>query len=157
MPTKLLLLQKYVFTSILCILCLIYTYIKQCIYCNHILIWVERDFCRSSHPTPLQWTGTPTATSCCSERHPAWPTAWVKSQCKSHHYFFQWHTELCQNSRLTLFCLLLGRSPLGASLPIYLNSKHATFAEPLLSPPYITHSCLNCSSLIRTSIPRQQK
>ena len=27
----------------------------------------------SSSPTPLQWTGTPTARSGCSEPHPAWP------------------------------------------------------------------------------------
>jgi len=40
---------------------------------SHRIIWFGRDSQRSSSPTPLQWTGTRTARSGCSEPCPAWP------------------------------------------------------------------------------------
>lgn len=39
---------------------------------NHRIVWAGRDLWRPSGPSPLQWTGIPTATSGYSELHPAW-------------------------------------------------------------------------------------
>ena len=40
---------------------------------SHRIVWIERDLQKSSSPTPLQWTGTPTARPGCSEPSSAWP------------------------------------------------------------------------------------
>jgi len=45
------------------------------------LLELEGTLKRPPSPTPLQWTGMPTATSGCSEPHPAWP--WM-SPCIGH-------------------------------------------------------------------------
>ena len=45
---------------------------------NHRIIWVGRDLWRSPSPTPLQWTGIPTARSGCSVLHPAW--SWMSQE-----------------------------------------------------------------------------
>ena len=37
------------------------------------MAWVGRDLSRSSSPSPLQWAGTSSTRSSCSEPYPTWP------------------------------------------------------------------------------------